>query len=281
MPEQSSVFKRSGVAAVSAMHAHEYVEMFTRLEAVQNDFLSQERAFRSADYKWPRDPLHWWSRAWEYPYAYYHLQQEIEASRGSRTVTVVDLGSGVTFFPFAVARLGVRVNCLDIDPVCKQDLERAAEVVSHVPGSVDCALISDTKFPLRNGEVDAVYCISVLEHIEDVEDNIQEIARILRPGGMFILTIDLDLCGYLELGVARYQELREYVAESFELVEPEITTHPRDMLVQCRRPPWVKRARFRGREWARAALGRGLPRPYPNLTVWGGVMRKRLSTVNS
>ena len=48
---------------------------FALLEKEQADFLAMESAFRSREYKWPRDPLHTWSRVWEYPYTYHHLQQ--------------------------------------------------------------------------------------------------------------------------------------------------------------------------------------------------------------
>ena len=47
--------------------------------------------------------------------------------------------------------------------------------------------------PFQDNEADAVYCVSVLEHIPNPERTVKEVARILQPGGVFVLTIDLDL----------------------------------------------------------------------------------------
>jgi hypothetical protein len=60
-------FDRSGLAALSDLQTEEWRELFTSLEDQQREFLAKEEAFRSADYPWPRDPLHTWSRVWEYP----------------------------------------------------------------------------------------------------------------------------------------------------------------------------------------------------------------------
>lgn len=50
------------------------------------------------------------------------------------------------------------------------------------------------------------------------------------PHGLFILTIDIDFCGYMEIGIDRYYGLRQCLAERFDLREPEITVHPLDIL---------------------------------------------------
>lgn len=273
---QHSTFKRSGLAALSDIASPEYQKLFALLEKEQELFLSKESSFRSPDYKWPRDPLHCWSRIWEYPYVYYHLRRAKETLRPEISQRVVDLGSGVTFFPFAVARLGYHVQCLDIDPICEHDLLCAASVVSHQPGKVEFFLVSNDYLPLGDKEIDIVYCISVLEHIANFELPIQEVARILKPGGLFILTIDLDLCGYMEIGVRRYQDMRRCLAAFFDLEQPEVTIHPMDMLVQYPFISWFRQVKFQVRQWARAFLGRTRHRTYPNLTVWGGVMRKRI-----
>src|SRR5262249_22624394 len=114
------IFDRGGLAAISDCRNPECQSLFDALAREQSGFLEKESQFRSPEYKWPRDPLRNWSRAWEYPYAYHHLRAFRE--RWSRPVNpvVVDVGSGVTFFPFSVARLGCDVMCTDIDPVCER-----------------------------------------------------------------------------------------------------------------------------------------------------------------
>jgi SAM-dependent methyltransferase len=42
--------------------------------------------------------------------------------------------------------------------------------------------------PFRNGSFSTVVCSEVLEHIEDDVQALQEIARVLRPGGTLVIT---------------------------------------------------------------------------------------------
>ncbi len=60
--ELDNPFKRSGIAALSDLQNKEWEELFYFLEKKQAEFLEKEGEFRSAEYKWPRDPLHTWSR---------------------------------------------------------------------------------------------------------------------------------------------------------------------------------------------------------------------------
>ena len=143
---------------------------------------------------------------------------------------IVDLGSGVTFFPFAVARMGHKVVCVDMDPVCERDITRACAIIDQRPGSVSFRMTDGTRLPLTDDEAGAVYSISVLEHVRETGRMIEEVARILRPGGRFILTIDLDLRGDQEIGIGRYRSLMEVLARHFTVVAPDQTIHPADML---------------------------------------------------
>jgi len=142
-PEPAHLFDRCGVAALSELHSPECRARFAHLERQQQEFLSHAAEFRSPEYKWPRDPLHTWSRVWEYPYVHHHVEESCSRSSASGPPRVVDLGSGVTFFPFSVAQLGCHVTCADIDPVCAKDLARAAQVIDCRPGRVDFRLIAD------------------------------------------------------------------------------------------------------------------------------------------
>ena len=225
-----SVFNRSGLAALSDLETPEWREIFTLFEREQAAFLSKESAFRSPGYKWPRDPLHHWSRVWEYPYVYHHLRNWREALAPGTLPHVVDLGSGVTFFPFAVAKLGYRVTCLDIDPICQKDLPRAAQQTPAAPGSVEFRLVTGQRLPLADGEADALYCISVLEHADSPESMVEEVWRVLTPGGIFIVTFDLDLRGDRAISPEGYLRLTEVFDKHFGPLHPQITVHPANLL---------------------------------------------------
>jgi SAM-dependent methyltransferase len=222
-------FERSGIAALSDLDSDEWRPVYAALEREQSEFLSHESRFRSPEYFWPRDALHNWSRIWEYPYAYYHLRSLRGRFPQSPAPRVVDLGSGVTFFPFAVAKLGYRVTCVDNDPVCEKDIPLAANALG-LSGIVDCRMASAEALPFSDREVDIVYCISVLEHVRTFEPVIEEVARILRPGGALIVTFDVDLRGGSEIGPERYRHLKKLIDDRFALSAPVETAHPIDML---------------------------------------------------
>src|SRR3989442_11888954 len=236
MQTDGNVFDRTGLAALSDLKTPEWRQLFDELEREQNTFEAYEGKFRSREYKWPRDPLHTWSRIWEYPYIFYHLRSLRSRWSVRQRPKVVDLGSGVTFFPFAVARLGFDVTCLDIDPICEKDLNAAISLIHHGPGNVSSRLIEDSRLPAEDSEVNVIYCISVLEHIRDVETTISETARILKQGGLLILSFDIDLRGDQQLGVAEYGRLQEALARYYEPLLPDETNHPADVLTSITSP---------------------------------------------
>jgi SAM-dependent methyltransferase len=225
-----SVFERSGLAALSDLNSPEWRDLFSALKKEQQLFLKHESAFRSPEYIWPRDPLHNWSRQWEYPYVYHNLRRLREERSGPIPARVIDLGSGVTFFPFALAKLGFDVVCSDIDPVCEADLNRAIPCVEHSAGRVSFRLSTGGLLPFEEREADAIYCISVLEHVPNFEVTVREMARTLKSGGLMFLTVDLDLRGDLELGVERQKKLVSALREHFEFKWPDRTIHPADVL---------------------------------------------------
>jgi len=194
---------------------------------------------------------------------------------------VVDIGSGVTFFPFAVARLGYEVICMDTDPVCGPDIKRASSVVPQKPGNVSFSLLTESQLPLIDSDADIVYCISVLEHIHNFENTIEEVYRILKPGGLFILTIDLDACGYLDISAERYYALRKFLSKYFDLKKPEISVHPMDelkchngpfpYLVYSTRQKWM----FHFKQRIKRLLGKQPFLVLPNLAVWGAIMTRK------
>jgi SAM-dependent methyltransferase len=276
-------FSRCGLAALSDFQTPQWHQIFSTLEREQTAFLSKQNLFRTPEYKWPLDALHQWSRAWEYPYVYFHLLNWRRSYDHHSIPSVADIGSGVTFFPFSVARLGCRVICADPDPICRRDLTRAAEVVDHRPGEIEFRLIDTTALPLKTSECDSVYCISVLEHIETFNNTLREIHRTLKAGGLFYLTIDLDLQGNSDIRVDRYDSLMADIHELFEIVWPDVTIHPADMLSNVTGPyrmydisKWRKAKYVLKHELINPLLGRGTNPPWPmHLAVQGSVLRKR------
>lgn len=263
MNRRATIFDRSGLAALSDLDNDVWRDIFKGLEADQAAFLSKADRFRSPDYPWYEDPLHNWSRVWEYAYCRHHLKAWRQKAAGSGLLRVADVGSGVTFFPFAVARLGYHVFCVDPNPVCERDLGRAIPLTPCEPGRVEFRLAGGENLPFQDAELDAVYCISVLEHIPDFERSIEEMARVLKPGGLCLLTIDLDMSGESEIGVKRYAQLVALLKERFKFLFPDATVHPGDILHSNVGPypiwydpgPWWRRALRPLWKWIKGARG--------------------------
>src|SRR5215469_3699998 len=94
-------FEYCKIAALSDFQTSTWRELYVGLENAQAEFLSKQDLFRSKEYKWPLDALHNWSRVWEYPYVFLHLNEQRRSNAGVQIPRVADIGSGVTFFPFS------------------------------------------------------------------------------------------------------------------------------------------------------------------------------------
>jgi SAM-dependent methyltransferase len=271
---QVDPFARAGMARRSDLDSPAWKRLFLPLEQRQSTFLELDGQFRSPEYRWPRDPLHTWSRVWEYPYVIRFLQEFRSRFNDTRLLRAADFGSGVTFFPFAVADLGFEVTCLDNDPVCIRDLDQAVRVVPVPKGRVQSRL-TESRFPLSDGEMDVVYSISVIEHIPKFEPVLDEVRRVLRPGGWFIATVDIALYPGYDIGSARHADLLRELSIGFRPIATDATVHPLDLITpSCSTFP-MEGPRGLGLAWfyvkqriLKPLLGlTPTPNPIPQLTV--------------
>jgi len=88
--------------------------------------------------------------------------------------TIVDLGCGPGFYTRALRSLGAQVIPVDNDP----------DELASAGGPPEGALLADAEdLPLDADSVDGVLCSNLLEHTPRPEPVIEEIERVLRPGG--------------------------------------------------------------------------------------------------
>jgi SAM-dependent methyltransferase len=185
----------SGVPRVQAYLDLLSSPLFKLVERYSNRFLSdlsqdQDRVLQQ--WPWPLDPLHTWSRQWEYPYCISCLTHWMQTQRRSESPRLVDLGCGLSFLPGYLHQAGWQVTCCDSD-------SRLVSVFHQAGLDPTCRLdIADlTTTGYKDSEFDAVICVSVLEHLPDsiCEKALAEISRILRSGGLFVLTFDIAING--------------------------------------------------------------------------------------
>ena len=147
---------------------------------------------------------------------------------------------------------------------------------------VEFRLSDGSSLPFQDHGVDVVACISVLEHISDGEKILTEIARILKPGGLLILRIDLDLRGDTAIGPTAHKKLTASLLRVFRYVEPEVTVHPRDVLDTSSGPyafevlTGLPHCWFRLKQWGKPLIGKPASPLVPYfLAVQGFVMARR------
>ncbi len=108
---------------------------------------------------------------------------------------VLDLGCAGGFMAEAMAQRGAQV--IGIDPA----KEAIAAARSHAAQS-GLDIRYDTgvgeALPYDDAAFDAVVCVDVLEHVSDLGQVLQEVARVLKPGGLFLYdTINRNLVARL------------------------------------------------------------------------------------
>ena len=96
---------------------------------------------------------------------------------------VLDVGCGGGLLAEELARLGCLVT--GIDP-SRGSLEAASAHARASGLDIDYVHGVAEALPADDGAFDAVVCCDVLEHVTDVSATIHEVARVLRPGGLFL-----------------------------------------------------------------------------------------------
>jgi SAM-dependent methyltransferase len=109
----------------------------------------------------------------------------IEDARFFEGRVVVDIGPGPLGFPDAC---GAAVS-IGVEPLA----ERFADAGLLLPGSRAVYLaVGAEEIPLVSGTVDVALSRNSLDHVRDPDAVVGEVHRLLRPGGTFILNVDLD-----------------------------------------------------------------------------------------
>lgn len=98
-------------------------------------------------------------------------------------MTVLDLGCGGGFMAETLARKGA--NVVGVDPSAPAiDVAREHARVQGV--SIDYRIGSGEHVPMKSATADCVVCVDVLEHVESVDRVLDEVRRVLKPGGIFL-----------------------------------------------------------------------------------------------
>ena len=74
--------------------------------------------------------------------------------------------------------------------ICAVDIAEA--MLKHVPAGIDRAAAAMTALPISTGSCDGAYATESLEHAVDIPKAVEELCRIVKPGGRIVI-IDKDI----------------------------------------------------------------------------------------
>src|SRR5687767_8420535 len=186
----------SRFATVEEVLSPEFISINKVLDQLSVRFqLADHTDLNNLRYPWSvgmlNRPAFYAARLWEYPYAV--LAAELKSG-----MKVADIGCGMTAFTiYLKEHAGCAVTGVDPD-VFESGIKYRAHGVSQefiertglkfLKGDMDV-------LPLETNSQDCVFSISVMEHVPpDVRRRgMQEIARVLKPGGRAVLTVDMSM----------------------------------------------------------------------------------------
>lgn len=116
------------------------------------------------------------------------LRARATAALVSPGLRVADIGTGTGILALELADLGLDVIGIDrSEAMLETAREKWAAVTPGATGSIEFRTGDAHELPFETASVDAAFAHMVLHSLEDPERAIQEMARIVRPGGRVIL----------------------------------------------------------------------------------------------
>ena len=139
-----------------------------------------------------------------------------------RKLEVADIGCGAGTQAAIWAKKGHKVRGIDINEplveLAKQRAEAEELEIEYLVGSA-------TELPWEDGSVDVCLVPELLEHVENWQQVVDDCTRIIRPGGLLILTTSSKLCPMQqEFNLPLYSWYPGFVKRHYERLA--VTTRP-------------------------------------------------------
>ncbi len=199
-----------------------------------------------------RDGMGHWSRVWEYPYSYCGVL-DFASEMGLTNPTALESGCGFTPVPFLLAAKGVRVVGVDLDPALPDQWKGYSLPGAGNGGKAMFHNGDMEKLPFPDGAFDIGYSVSVLEHTNDPERATAELCRVVRPGGLVLLTCDVEPQG-IGIPYAKFEAMLKVLDAATTVRYPPRWCHPSEVLTFGTRPGGPEDARRSSYQRARSLL---------------------------
>ncbi len=97
-------------------------------------------------------------------------------------LAVIDIGCGGGYASEHMAKMGMQVT--GVDP-SEASIRAAREHALATGLEIDYRLGAGESLPMEDNSCDIAFCCDVLEHVDDVQQVLKEIHRVVKPGGVF------------------------------------------------------------------------------------------------
>jgi len=159
-----------------------------------------------------------WSRAGEFPWAWAVFESCLNhlglAEPGKEAgIDILESGCGATLMPLWLASQGCRVIGVDLDGEWEPDWRalRGAAKVGAQGMTFRKQDMEALNFP--SDSFDLAYSLSAIEHTNDPCRAVTEMLRVVRPGGLVVLTCDVEISGGHGLLQDELERLYETLAQ--------------------------------------------------------------------
>lgn len=100
-----------------------------------------------------------------------------------KTLKALDVGCGAGLLSEEIVQMGFETHGID---TAEAAINLAREHAAKKKLDINYKVAPGETLPYPDAHFDVVFCCDVLEHVDDFEKVIAEIARVLKPGGIFI-----------------------------------------------------------------------------------------------
>lgn len=114
-----------------------------------------------------------------------HLVRYLWASEYTTGREVLDAGCGAGYGTRILLERGAR-RCVGVD--LSEETVRAARERYGTNGEIEFAALDIARLPFDDGAFDAAVCLEALEHVTDQAAVVQELRRVLAPGGLLMVS---------------------------------------------------------------------------------------------
>ncbi|MBK1620630.1 hypothetical protein CKO42_19795 [Lamprobacter modestohalophilus] len=161
----------------------------------------------------------------------------MRAGGGTR---IFDNACGVNATAFLLASAGLDLTGTDLNDQASPDGELPSEAWSHVDtkkfqGSMRFQTADSLALPFSDGEFDASYSISSLEHMPDPVQAVKEMIRVTRSGGLITFTMDVSplsspVEGESNVNLTNFSDIQDVLQATCSFFAPPRFDVPDDVL---------------------------------------------------